>query len=133
MQHQWQYCVAIALAERAEELSTLPLHRLTGNWEEERATVLLTLVFQKAIVYERERVGIFVIVHIITICLLVHVPPPALCVHVMATPTGEGTTRKICFGTQKVHFCKMNHKTPFNSQHNSYSTKLNRGFDIKKI
>ena len=55
MQHQWQYSVAIALAERAEELSTLPLDRLTGNWEEERATVLLTLVFQKALVFIRER------------------------------------------------------------------------------
>ena len=39
--------------------------------------------------------------YIYTLCT---VPPPTLCMHVMATPTSVGTTGKISSGTEELNF-----------------------------
>ena len=41
-------CIAVALAERTEELARVPLHRLAWQWEEVTSTMFLLLVVKKA-------------------------------------------------------------------------------------
>ena len=41
-------CIAVALAERTEELARVPLHRLAWQWEEVTPAMFLLLVVKKA-------------------------------------------------------------------------------------
>ena len=41
-------CIAVALAERTEELARVPLHRLAWQWEEVTSAMFLLLVVKKA-------------------------------------------------------------------------------------
>lgn len=45
----------------------------------------------------------------------VYIPLPTLSMHMMATPTGEGTALKVCSSTQEVNLCKnqIRERTPY--------------------
>lgn len=42
-------CIAVALAERTEELARVPLHRLAWQWKEVTPAMFLLLVVKKAV------------------------------------------------------------------------------------